>query len=75
MHVELDLDGFEDMGHRMANPQASSCPTLCPIDKASNEILAIRRNYAAGRDPTRAKLYSILYITSSCLVLGSTASV
>lgn len=54
MHVELDLDGFEDMGVD-GEPTGIKLPYIVTIDKASNEVLAIRRNYAEG-DPTRAAI-------------------
>ena len=54
MHVELDLDGFEDMGMD-GEPTGIKLPYIVTVDKASNEILAIRRNYAEG-DPTRAAI-------------------
>jgi hypothetical protein len=52
MHVELDLDGFEDMGMD-GQPTGIKLPYIVTIDEASNEVLSIRRNYAEG-DPTRA---------------------
>ena len=51
MHVELDLDGFEDMGAD-GEPTGIKLPYIVSIDEASNEVLAIRRNYLQD-DPTR----------------------
>ena len=51
MHVELDLDGFEDMGMD-GEPTGIKLPYIVSIDRSSNTILAIRRNYAEA-DPTR----------------------
>ena len=54
MHVELDLDGFEDVGAD-GEPTGIKLPYIVTIDEASNEVLSIRRNYAEG-DPTRAAI-------------------
>lgn len=54
MHVELDLDGFEDMGMD-GEPTGIKLPYIVTIDKASNEVLAIRRNYAED-DMTRSAI-------------------
>ena len=51
MHVELDLDGFEDVGMD-GEPTGIKLPYIVTIDEASNQVLAIRRNYAEG-DPTK----------------------
>ena len=51
MHVELDLDGFEDVGMD-GEPTGIKLPYIVTIDEVSNEVLAIRRNYAEG-DPTK----------------------
>jgi hypothetical protein len=51
MHVELDLDGFEDMGVD-GEPTGIKLPYIVSIDEASNEVLAVRRNYLQD-DPTR----------------------
>lgn len=44
MHVELDLDGFEDVGPD-GEPTGIKLPYIVTIDEATNEILSIRRNY------------------------------
>ena len=51
MHVELDLDGFEDMGED-GEPTGIKLPYIVSIDEASNQVLSIRRNYLQD-DPTR----------------------
>jgi hypothetical protein len=52
MHVELDLDGFEDMGED-GEPTGIKLPYIVSIDEGSNQVLAIRRNYVQ-EDPTRS---------------------
>jgi len=54
MHVELDLDGFEDMGPD-GEPTGIKLPYIVTLDEASNEILAIRRNYLET-DPNRESI-------------------
>jgi len=54
MHVELDLDGFEDIGLD-GEPTGIKLPYIVTIDEASNEILAIRRNYLEA-DPNRESI-------------------
>jgi len=44
MHVELDLDGFEDVGMD-GEPTGIKLPYIVTIDEGSNEVLSIRRNY------------------------------
>jgi len=52
MHVELDLDGFEDMGED-GEPTGIKLPYIVSINEGSNQVLAIRRNYMQ-EDPTRS---------------------
>ena len=47
-HVSMDLLGFED-------PDGYHLPFIITIDKASNEVLSIRRNYNPN-DPLRTKI-------------------
>lgn len=52
MHVELDLDGFEDVD-QAGEPTGIKLPYIVSIDEASNTVLSIRRNYLES-DVTRA---------------------
>ena len=54
MHVELDLDGFEDLGID-GNPTGIKLPYIVTIDESSNQVLAIRRNYVEG-DATKESI-------------------
>jgi len=53
MHCDLDIEGFEDVDP-MGEPTGIKLPYIVTIDKDSNQILAIRRNYAE-MDPLRKK--------------------
>jgi len=44
-HVNLDLEGFEDMGEDK-EPTGIKLPYIVTVDEGSREVLAIRRNYA-----------------------------
>jgi hypothetical protein len=60
MHVELDLDGFEDMGED-GEPTGIKLPYIVTIDEASNKILSIRRNYAEDDVTRSATQYFVHY--------------
>ena len=44
MHVDLDLEGFEDMGPD-GEPSGIKLPYIVTIAESNNKILSIRRNY------------------------------
>ncbi len=44
-HVNLDLEGFEDIGEDK-EPTGIKLPYIVTVDEGSREVLAIRRNYA-----------------------------
>ena len=50
MHVDLDLEGFEDMSPT-GEATGIALPYIVTIDEGSGEILAIRRNFEEGADP------------------------
>jgi hypothetical protein len=52
MHVEIDLDGFEDIDLE-GEPTGIKLPYIVAIDEASNQVLSIRRNYSE-EDVTRS---------------------
>ena len=60
MHVDLDLEGFEDMGQD-GEPTGIKLPYIVTILESTNEILSIRRNYTPD-DPTKEKIkYFVQY--------------
>jgi len=53
-HVDLDIEGFEDMDTQ-GEPTGIKLPYIVTIDEGSKEVLSIRRNYEVG-DSTRSKV-------------------
>ena len=54
MHVDLDLEGFEDIGPRNGEPSGIKLPYIVTIDRSSNQILSVYRNYEEN-DPKKTK--------------------
>ena len=54
MHVNLDLEGFEDMGAD-GEPTEIKLPYIVTIAESNNKILSIRRNFTQD-DPTKEKI-------------------
>jgi len=54
MHVDLDLEGFEDINPRNGEPSGIKLPYVVTIDKESGKVLSIYRNYSEG-DPLKRK--------------------
>ena len=52
-HVDLDLDGFQDMGDD-GEPTGIKLPYIVTIEESSSEVLSIRKNFADG-DPMRKR--------------------
>ena len=52
-HVELDLDGFQDMGED-GEPTGIKLPYIVTIEEGSGEVLSIKKNYADG-DPLKKR--------------------
>jgi len=52
-HVNLDIDGFEDM--KDGEPTGIKLPYIVTIEEGSREVLSIRRNYNAD-DPKKLKI-------------------
>ena len=44
-HVNLDLEGFEDINPKDDEPTGIKLPYIVTIEEASREVLSIRRNY------------------------------
>ena len=60
VHTILDLPGYEDMGED-GEPTGLKLPYIVTIDEASQQVLAIRRNYAE-QDPLKQKInYFVQY--------------
>ena len=53
MHVNLDLEGYEDLDEE-GEATGIKLPYIVTINEATNDILAIRRNYTA-QDPLKKK--------------------
>ena len=60
MHVDLDLEGFEDMSP-MGEPSGVALPYIVTIDEGSGEILSIRRNFAEGSRLAKKTQYFVHY--------------
>ena len=54
-HVNLDLEGFEDINPQTGEPTGIKLPYIVTIEENSREILAIRRNYEIN-DPKKTKI-------------------
>ena len=52
-HVDLDLDGFQDMGAD-GEPTGIKLPYIVTIEEGSGEVLSIRKNFVDG-DPLRKR--------------------
>ena len=58
MHVDLDLEGFEDMDPD-GEPTGIKLPYIVTIEESTNEILSIRRNYTED-DPLKEYFFLLL---------------
>jgi hypothetical protein len=47
-HIDLDLEGFEDMDPETGEPTGIKVPYLVTLEENSREILSIKRNYEIG---------------------------
>ena len=60
MHVDLDLEGFEDMTP-MGEPSGIALPYIVTMDEGSGNILSIRRNFDEGSGIAKKKQYFVHY--------------
>ena len=60
MHVDLDIEGFEDRDP-MGEPTGIKLPYIVTLDKGSGEILSIRRNFRADDPLKRKRQYFVHY--------------
>ena len=61
MHVDLDLEGFEDMNPQTGEPTGVKLPYIVTIDDASGKVLSIRRNYDEMDMTKRKRQYFVHY--------------
>ncbi len=54
-HVNLDLEGFEDMNPQDGEPTGIKLPYIVTLEENSREVLSIKRNYEIN-DPTKSKV-------------------
>ena len=54
VHIELDLEGFEDENPMTGEPTGIKLPYIVTLDDNSGKVLAIRRNYEQA-DPNKSK--------------------
>ena len=60
MHVDLDLEGFEDMSPD-GEPTGIALPYIVTIDEGSGEILSIRRNFEEDAGLAKKQQYFVHY--------------
>ena len=60
MHVDLDLEGFEDMSPN-GEPTGIALPYIVTIDEGSGKILGIRRNFEEGTGLAKKIQYFVHY--------------
>ena len=54
-HINLNLEGFEDVNPQTGEPTEIKLPYVVTIDAGSRTVLSIRRNFAPN-DPTKKKI-------------------
>ena len=54
-HVNLDLEGFEDLHPETGEPSGVKLPYIVTIEHGSQKVLSIRRNFAPN-DPLKKKI-------------------
>ena len=60
MHVDLDLEGFEDMAPD-GEPTGIALPYIVTIDEGSGQVLGIRRNFEEGTGLAKKQQYFVHY--------------
>ena len=60
MHVDLDIEGFEDMSPA-GEPTGIALPYIVSVDEGSGKILAIRRNFEEGAGLAKKTQYFVHY--------------
>ena len=54
-HINLDIEGFEDVNVETGEPSGIKLPYIVTLEEGSKEILSIKRNYEIG-DPKKNKI-------------------
>ena len=60
MHVNLDLEGFEDLDPE-GEPTGIQLPYIVTIDKGSSRVLSIRRNFEENTELAKKRQYFVHY--------------
>ena len=60
MHVDLDIEGFEDMSPE-GEPSGIALPYIVTLDEGSSQVLSIRRNFTEGSGLARKIQYFVHY--------------
>ena len=60
MHIDLDLEGFEDMSPD-GEPTGIAIPYIVTLDEGSGHILSIRRNFEEGAGLAKKQQYFVHY--------------
>ena len=58
-HVNLDIEGFEDMNPQTGEPTGLKIPYIVTIDDDSGTVLSIRRNFAPNDPAKKRKDYFV----------------
>ena len=58
-HVNLDIEGFEDMNPQTGEPTGLKIPYIVTIDDDSGTVLSIRRNFAQNDQSKKRKDYFV----------------
>jgi hypothetical protein len=59
MHVNIDLDGYEDVNPEDGEPTGIKLPYIVTVDEANGKVLSIRRNYEADDALKKKKDYFV----------------
>ena len=60
MHIDLDIEGFEDMSPE-GEPTGIQLPYIVTIDEGSGKLLSIRRNFDEGAALAKKRQYFVHY--------------
>jgi hypothetical protein len=61
MHVNVDLEGYEDLNPEDGEPTGIKLPYIITIDEANSKVLSIRRNYEPTDPLKKKKEYFVHY--------------
>jgi len=61
MHVDLDLEGFEDINPETGEPTGIKLPYIVTLDESSGKVLSVRRNYDQTDPMMRKRQYFVHY--------------